>query len=82
MSHWRIASSVLVLQTSLRNGVEKVFPDNQLEKHALIDPLLVFAVDQDLELLPLLFQLEGGSQKNAPRNHAMPSCLVRTTPYS
>jgi len=54
---------VLVLQPSLRDSVEKVFPHDELEKDALADPILVLAIDEDLELLPVLFQFRGGGEK-------------------
>ena len=46
---------VLVLQPSIRNGVEKVFPHDEFDKDALRKPILVLAIDEDFKFLPVLF---------------------------
>ncbi|EXI72130.1 MAG: hypothetical protein AW07_03275 [Candidatus Accumulibacter sp. SK-11] len=47
-------SVVLVLQASRRECVEEVLPEDQFEEDALADPGLVLAVDEKLELTPVV----------------------------
>jgi hypothetical protein len=49
------------LQPGLGYRIEKIFPDDEIKKNALVDPILVFAIDENLELLPIFFQFGGRS---------------------
>ena len=60
---------VLVLQPGLGDGVEKILPHDELEENAFIDPVLVLAIDEDLEFLAVVAQLGGGSEKQLFPDH-------------
>ncbi|MBK8580099.1 MAG: hypothetical protein IPN78_18415 [Candidatus Accumulibacter sp.] len=78
MSHSRIAL-VLVLQPRRRNGVEKIRPEHEFEKDALLDPVLVLAIDEDLELVAVLLEFRGrGEEDSDVGGHDACSRLVRS----
>ena len=47
---------VLVLQTDLRKGIEKVLPNHQFEKYLFIDPFFVFAADENFEFFAVVYK--------------------------
>ena len=65
---------VFVLQARVRQRVEKVFPHDEVEINALIDPLLVLATDQDFEVLAVFLQFGGGGQEYFVLHHRVAPC--------
>ncbi|EXI66637.1 MAG: hypothetical protein AW07_04581 [Candidatus Accumulibacter sp. SK-11] len=57
---------VLVLQPGLRQHVEEVFPDGEVEENALGDPEPVLAVDGDLELAAMVGEFRRRGEEDLP----------------